>query len=989
MAHILWDEVELEIKRRKRVSRGVAWCMVATFFLVIIVLAVFTSPDPAFPEETWYYRKAYDYRDAVGLLAAADMSGRGLAVVLRNVGDHVKPHVDGYVKPSGPSSVLLQRIADRADLIQSMVSDFNGYYVRGGRTYFVSLNQTGELREEVGRLFFGQPMDRWTSIPHYLTPDSLCIGRVQAWKIISDGREQAVNAGPFFGMFEQGRCTSLASVGVTGAPFRITGSGGNAVLTLERDGSASLYSLEGRAVRLLNERSGVLNIPADVAVGDGIYVMAYNSISNGSLTGWVVYTDFNRTSVHRLSFPNEFVVAVRGGSPVQVVTVSADGTWFRDGRVKRLFKGSALEVSWDRRLPPEIGIPASRTALLLHVGRGGSMESGVVFYNFMTVWQKLAYVIVQNLQLVLLGHLIPLLRGIFTIATNRRRKPRVYALSLALLLLCSSLIPAGISQENLSLKQAAVEKLNTLEIMLKTADRYVVASYLVRAASARPADPYLVDVAYYAERARLAFLAGDYIAGEWLLTVASQKLKALSSQDPVYMKLHHDSLRRGHEASFLTPFVYESQLKQHMERLAQAEAEAVKALEAAGVRLRLQVVRSSPARCLAVPEPVEQVAATAIPAYEGVCTFLIEKQLYAAMALFGILDNPHAYYAMLVTDLVKDVVLDIVDAARAGKLGAKAVKAFITAEEWRNLVGVPKPMFLLEHFKSIEDGVDRVKLLAKVKEFCRNRPEACGYALIRNADEAEEFLATVSRKVPEIIDSAHYKRFLKNVADRGLEKAFEELTGLPPPPNPTFFALIPHLYLFYVDPDYRIDYMKVMRLETFDEAVVLKAAITANIVGFIWHINTTKAYPPPPLVFIVTATENKHGCEKGYTMHYIVWNITWSFDPAYLRREVVEYDKGVRLTYNRANESVVMLEDTAKCPYGSEEGGMDYDDAIITIRWVGGNRFRIASAGGERTWIVVLTMADRVLMGNDRLLSPGLFYERHEVIVDAPETVVR
>ncbi|MEM4415259.1 MAG: hypothetical protein QXH32_04750 [Candidatus Caldarchaeum sp.] len=818
MAHIPWDEVELEIKRRKRVSRGVAWCMVATFFLVIIVLAVLTSPDPAFPEETWYYRKAYDYRDAVGLLAAADMSGRGLAVVLRNVGDHVKPHVDGYVKPSGPSSVLLQRIADRADLIQSMVSDFNGYYVRGGRTYFVSLNQTGELREEVGRLFFGQPMDRWTSIPHYLTPDSLCIGRVQAWKIISDGREQAVNAGPFFGMFEQGRCTSLASVGVTGAPFRITGSGGNAVLTLERDGSVSLYSLEGRAVRLLNERSVVLNIPADVAVGDGIYVMAYNSISNGSLTGWVVYTDFNRTSVHRLSFPNEFVAAVRGGSPVQVVTVSADGTWFRDGRVKRLFKGSALEVSWDRRLPPEVGIPASKTAFLLHVGRGGSMESGVVFYNFMTVWQKLAYVIVQNLQLVLLGHLIPLLRGVFMIATNRRRKPRVYALSLVLLLLCSSLIPAGISQENLSLKQAAVEKLNTLEIMLKTADRYVVASYLVRAASARPADPYLVDVAYYAERARLAFLAGDYIAGEWLLTVASQKLKALSSQDPVYMKLHHDSLRRGHEASFLTPFVYESQLKQHMERLAQAEAEAVKALEAAGVRLRLQVVRSSPARCLAVPEPVEQVAATAIPAYEGVCTFLVEKQLYAAMALFGILDNPHAYYAMLVTDLVKDVVLDI---AVTGKIGAKAVKASITAEEWKNIVGVPKPMFLLEHFKSIEDGVDRVKLLAKVGEFCRQRPEACGYALIRNADEAEEFLAVVSRKVPEIIDSAHYKRFLKNVADSGLEEAFEELTGLPPPPNPMFFASIPHLYLFYVDPDYRIDYRKVMRFETFDEAVVL------------------------------------------------------------------------------------------------------------------------------------------------------------------------
>ncbi|MEM4189862.1 MAG: hypothetical protein QW544_05055 [Candidatus Caldarchaeum sp.] len=226
---------------------------------------------------------------------------------------------------------------------------------------------------------------------------------------------------------------------------------------------------------------------------------------------------------------------------------------------------------------------------------------------------------------------------------------------------------------------------------------------------------------------------------------------------------------------------------------------------------------------------------------------------------------------------------------------------------------------------------------------------------------------------------------MKNVLERGLETAFEEPTGSPSPSNPESFALIPHLYLLLLDPDYR----KVLRLEVFDEAVVLKAALIANIVGYMWHINTTNAYPPPPLVFIVTATENKHGCEKGYTMHYIVWNITWPFDYAYLREYVAEYDKGVRLTYNRANESVVMLEDTAKCPHGSEEGGMDYDDALITIKWLGGNRFRIASAGGERVWIVVLTLGDRVLMGNDKLLSPGLFYERHEVIVNAPETVVR
>jgi len=547
--------------------------------------------------------------------------------------------------------------------------------------------------------------------------------------------------------------------------------------------------------------------------------------------------------------------------------------------------------------------------------------------------------------------------GLYTL----RRAKMVAATLLALMFLLPA--PAYSQPQATTVTKKLVDEMDRLEATLASADRYGVASFILEALPRlRPVRPETWYSMLYAERAATAFLRGRIVEGEYMLYLASKILEwsSRAERSQSLERIFKDSLRRGPYAAELLSIVNTKRLNllsETVQKQVDRVAELVEEAEGSGIQVSftLEYRRASPLIIVLAL----RIGLEALSVYHFVSIFVVEKLLQKYYALAGIELSDAEFWGLF-----------LLDAAYYGAGPESGLSETLDTlnrldivRKWYRYLGSKWDRDLLFKY-SIFDVKTREMLRERVLKFCSTEPAFCiGVETV--GEEVYQAFVELEKRTSGLNKAEWLKlgkdaiQEISDYIDSWLKKyrndAFKLSLHLSPMTREFQLASDMLYIITNFGPPGDLSEMKVLT------AVFLHKFR-------LYLLGGSETFPLIPIIFTVTATENKHGCRIGHVMNYFLKGnetLVQSLDEA-------EVDIGVRVRFSGLDGVyVVSLEDTAKCPEGMEKDP-DYDDVILHVRQVGANRYEVATAYSERMWQVTAQAgppgSKTLLLTNDDLL---------------------
>lgn len=700
-------------------------------------------------------------------------------------------------------------------------------------------------------------------------------------------------------------------------------------------------------------RLGAGMVPTSLSAGHGVVVASASAVESGKIWSTILVEAGGNVSVVKRPLDIRDAKVMPEGY-VALAYTNASGGYVE---VFGTARGYRAVKQLDMR--PYFIKPLVGDRLLV----GGSSSNGAALQILRLEKPVKVFEVLRDYYIILTGAVVVFAVVSLSLVLRSRSELAAVALIPALI----NIAPPVQPQSQFSIVEDLDRELRGLEAVLSAADSFMVSTYLLRALDRLGDEPLKLYLKLLSSRARDAILAGNVLEAEYTLYTVSKMLE-LSGAD---RRLLLDSVRRGAYALALMPYVTDAEFAEYMNEVERRSAEVgriVEEMRARGfeVRFEVRVVGGSPIVFLLVVNIV-YAGLVAYGVYSFIADAFIDRIIQYGYALAGIRLSHAEYVGMLAADTAVETMEALSDVKGVTSMVRRLNDEKIMQTWYRVMDG--SPLRELERFEQIGSPVARRELADRLREFCETlspeiRGSICG--LSGFASDMEHFVAEVLEEVMHID-----KRRQRAVYDEFREKVVQELlefaknlaadvvlkrTGLA-----RMHALMHNPVLSEMG--YLVEELG-SPLDFFRQKLYLMLFLR-NFMAYLR--GEVEQQPLIPVVFTVTALENKHGCRFGDMMTYLL-------PPVYVSgTEEVEVDAGVRVRYVSLHGTyVVRVEDTMKCSSGHEDEP-DYDDLILHIVPQGVNRYEVATAYAERVWEMTAAIGpfgrNITLTNNDLLLK--------------------